>query len=178
MPLNFSVLLSQKCTFYKWFSEKKISNPCFLKIWKIFTSFHCNGTSYSTVPSFVNILHHSWLKIWGNIKKKVSFFFHFQISSIHASWPSLWTAFTHDFSIWKVSMTLWSDHVKLGRDFIRQDHLLFLNILPCVALKTKAKTAIKHTENLTLIEIYSLLACRMEQNILGKKTRKDESHPR
>ena len=156
----------------------KLANPCFLKIWKIFTSFHCNRTSYSTVPSFVNILHHSWLKIWGNIKKKVSFFFHFQISSIHASWPSLWTAFTHDFSIWKVSMTLWSDHVKLGRDFIRQDHLLFLNILPCVALKTKAKTAIKHTENLTLIEIYSLLACRMEQNILGKKTRKDESHPR
>ena len=73
---------------------------------------------------------------------------------------------------------------KLGRDFTRHDgdklkdhsiiRLLFLIILPCVALKTEAKTAIKHTENLTLIEIYSLLACRMEQNILGKKTKKEE----
>ena len=78
VPLNFSVLLFQKCTFYKWFSERKLSNPCFLKIWKIFTSFHCNRTSYSTVPSFVNILHHSWLKIWENIKKKVSIFIIFR----------------------------------------------------------------------------------------------------
>ena len=78
--------------------------------------------------------------------------------------------------------------MKLGRDFIRHDgdklndhsiiHLLFLNILPYVALKTEAKVAIKQTENLTLIEIYSLSACRMEQNILGKKTEKDESPPR
>ena len=134
----------------------KLSNPCFWKFEK-FTSFHRNGTSYSTVPSFVNILNHSWLKIWGNMKKKVSFFFHFQISSIHASWPSLWTAFTHDFPIWKVSMTSWSDHVKLGRDFTRHDgdklkdhsiiRLLFLIILPCVALKTEAKTAIKHRKS-------------------------------
>lgn len=93
-----------------------LSNPCFEKCEKyhVFRSFHRNGTSYSTVPSFVNILNHSWLKIWGIWRRKYRFFFyHFQISSIHASWPSLWTAFTHHFPIWKVSMSSWSDHAKL-----------------------------------------------------------------
>lgn len=155
----------------------------FLKIWKIFTSFHCNRTSYSTVPSFVNILNHSWLKIWGNIKKKVSFFIIFRfLPFTHRDRPYeplLHTTSQYGRWVWRHDQTSWSS-VKLGRDFMRHDgdklkdhsiiRLLFLIILPCVALKTEAK----ETENLTLIEIYSLSACRMEQNILGKKTKKDE----
>lgn len=171
-----------------------LSNPCFEKCEKyhVFRSFHRNGTSYSTVPSFVNILNHSWLKIWGIWRRKYRFFFIISrfLPFTHRDRPYeplLHTTSQYGRWVCRHDQTTRSS-VKPGRGFIRHDgdklndhsiiHLLFLNILPCVALKTETKMVIKQTENLTQIEIYSLSACRMEQNILGKKRKKEESHPR